>query len=123
MALLFASVIFLLYLCSAKCNNQHYAKDFEYFGFVFFFYSNEHEPIHVHVTHKGCQSIFELIMDNGVLVEIRVREKAGEEPLSSKDQKTAEEFIRKYSKNIITKWIKFFVLRQAVKSTTIKTKL
>ena len=47
MALLFASVIFLLYLCSAKCNNQHYAKDFEYFGFVFFFYSNEHEPIHV----------------------------------------------------------------------------
>ncbi len=66
---------------------------------------------------------FELIMDNGVLVEIRVREKAGEEPLSSKDQKTAEEFIRKYSKNIITKWIKFFVLRQAVKSTTIKTKL
>ena len=123
MALLFASVIFLLYLCSAKCNNQHYAKDFENFGFVFFFYSNEHEPIHVHVTHNGCQSIFELIMDNGVLVEIRVREKAGEEPLSSKDQKPAQEFIRKYSKNIITKWIKFFVLRQAVKSTTIKTKL
>ena len=27
-------------------------KIFEYFGFVFFFYSNEHEPIHVHVTHK-----------------------------------------------------------------------
>ncbi len=98
-------------------------KIFEYFGFVFFFYSNEHEPIHVHVTHKGCQSIFELIMDNGILTEIRVREKAGEEPLPSKDQKTAEEFIRKYSKNIITKWIKFFVLRQAVKSTTIKTKL
>ena len=55
-------------------------KIFEYFGFVFFFYSNEHEPIHVHVTHKGCQSIFELIMDNGILTEIRVREKAGEEP-------------------------------------------
>ena len=28
MALLFASVIFLLYLCNAKCNNQHYAKVF-----------------------------------------------------------------------------------------------
>ena len=109
---------------SAKSKQRIYMpKIFEYFGFVFFFYSNEHEPIHVHVTHKGCQSIFELIMDNGILTEIRVREKAGEEPLSSKDQKTAEEFIRKYSKNIITKWIKFFVLRQAVKSTTIKTKL
>ena len=77
----------------------------------------------MHVTHNGCQSIFELIMLNGELVEIRVREKAGEEPLSAKDKKTAEEFIRKYSKNIIAKWVKFFVLRQAVKSTTIKTKI
>lgn len=98
-------------------------KIFEYFGFVFFFYSNEHEPIHVHVTHKGCQSIFELIMLNGELVDIRVRDKAGEEPLSTKDQKTAEDFIRKYSKNIVNKWVRFFVMKQVVKSTTIKTKL
>lgn len=98
-------------------------KIFEYFGFVFFFYSNEHEPIHVHVTHNNCQSIFELIMMDGELVEIRVREKTGEEPLLAKDKKTAEEFIRKYSKNIINKWVRFFVMKQAVKSTTIKTKL
>jgi len=98
-------------------------KIFEYFGFVFFFYSNEHEPIHVHVTHKGCQSIFELIMQDGKLVEIRMREKSGAEPLSAKDQKTAEAFIQKYSKNIISKWVKFFVMRQVVRSTIIKTKL
>jgi len=98
-------------------------KIFEYFGFIFFFYSNEHEPIHVHVTHGGCQSVFELIMLDGELVDIRLREKVGEEPLSAKDQKTAEAFIRKYYPNIISKWIKFFVLKQAVKSTTIKTKL
>jgi hypothetical protein len=98
-------------------------KIFEYFGFIFFFYSNEHEPIHVHVMHNGCQSIFELIMMDGTLVEVRIREKAGEEPLSSKDKKTAEAFIRKYSKNIIQKWVKFFVMKQAVKSTNIKTKI
>lgn len=96
---------------------------YQYFGFVFFFYSNEHTPIHVHVTHGGCQSIFEIIMQNGELAEIRVREKAGEEPLSSKDKKTAEAFIRKYHKNIIEKWINFFVRKQAVRSTNIKTKL
>ena len=98
-------------------------KIFEYFGFVFFFYSNEHEPIHVHVTHSGCQSIYELIILDGELVDIRIREKAGEEPLSAKDQKTAEAFIHKYYPNIISKWIKFFVLKQAIKSTSIKTKL
>ena len=40
-------------------------------------------------------------MMDGELVEIRVREKAGEDPLPNKDKKTAEAFIRKYSKNII----------------------
>lgn len=28
-------------------------KIFEYFGFIFYFFSNEHEPIHVHVQHSG----------------------------------------------------------------------
>ena len=98
-------------------------KIFEYFGFIFFFYSNEHEPIHVHVLHNGRQSIFELIMMNGELVDIRVREKAGEEPLTGKDKKVAEAFIRKYSKNIIAKWVRFFIMKQAVKSTNIKVKL
>jgi predicted peroxiredoxin len=31
--------------------------------------------------------------------------------------------IRKYHKNIIDKWVKFFVLKQSVRSTNIKKKL
>ena len=42
-------------------------KIFEYFGFIFYFYSNEHEPIHVHVIHGARESIFDLIMMNGAL--------------------------------------------------------
>lgn len=98
-------------------------KIFEYFGFVFYFYSNEHEPIHVHVMHGGKESIFDLIMMNGELSELRVREKKSEEPLSEKDKRTAEDFIRKYYKNIIDKWVKFFVLKQAIRSTHIKKKI
>lgn len=37
-------------------------KIFEYFGFIFYFYSNEHEPIHVHVIHGDKENIFDLIM-------------------------------------------------------------
>ena len=33
-------------------------KIFEYFGFIFLFYSNEHEPIHVHVMKDGHEAIF-----------------------------------------------------------------
>ena len=98
-------------------------KIFEYFGFVFYFYSNEHEPIHVHVTHSCCETIFELVMSGGKLAEVRRRAKKGIDMLSDKDAKTAERFILRYADNIIGKWIKFFVLKQRVKSTTITRKL
>ena len=98
-------------------------KIFEYFGFVFYFYSNEHEPIHVHVIHGDCETIFELILSNGELVDVRKRLKQGKPALTSKDVKIAEMFIEKYSKNIIDKWVKFFVYKKPVRSTQIKTKI
>ena len=98
-------------------------KIFEYFGFIFYFYSNEHEPIHVHVLHGGKESIFDLIMMNGELIEVRVREKKNAEPLPEKDKRVAEGFIRKYHKNIIDKWVKFFIMKQAIRSTNIKKKI
>ena len=98
-------------------------KIFEYFGFIFYFYSNEHEPIHVHVIHGDKESVFDLIIMNGELTDIRTRNKKGADPLSDKDRKTAEAFIKKYHKNIIDKWVKFFVMKQAIRSTNIKKKL
>ena len=72
---------------------------------------------------EGKESIFDLIMMNGELLEVRVREKKSAEPLPEKDKRIAEEFIRKYHKNIIDKWVKFFIMKQAVRSTNIKKKL
>lgn len=73
--------------------------------------------------HGAKESVFDLVMMDGELSEVRVREKKGAEPLPEKDKRTAEEFIRKYYKNIIDKWVKFFVLKQAIRSTNIKKKL
>lgn len=98
-------------------------KIFEYFGFVFFFYSNEHEPIHVHVKHSSKEAIFDLIIEDGVLVEIVRREAKDALPLPKKDEKVAREFIKTYYKEIIDKWVRFFVLREEVKTTEIKVKL
>ena len=98
-------------------------KIFEYIGFIFYFYSNEHEPVHVHVLHDSHESIFEIIMLDGKLSEIRIREKAGAEPLTERDKRTATAFVQKYHRNIIDKWIRFFVYRQRVRNTSIKKKL
>ena len=106
-----------------KLSNSVMPKIFEYFGFIFYFYSNEHEPIHVHVMHGTRESIFDLIIMDGELAELHVREKRGAEPLPEKDKRTAEAFIRKYHKNIIDKWVRFFVMKQSIRSTNIKKKI
>ena len=85
-------------------------KIFEYFGFVFFFYSNEHEPIHV--IRGECQSVFELIWNNGELDTIVKRTTKG-----------YPSFIKVYSKQIIQKWIDYFVMKKQVQCTEIKTRI
>jgi len=98
-------------------------KIFEYFGFIFYFYSNEHEPIHVHVKHGGEECVFDLIIENDSLVRLERREKQGAEPLNSQDAKNAIEFIEYYWREITEKWIDCFVYRKAVKNTLITKRI
>ena len=49
---------------------------FRKFGFLFFFYSREHEPIHVHVEGEEGLVIYDLINDKFVIREIKGKIKA-----------------------------------------------
>lgn len=98
-------------------------KIFEYFGFIFLFYSDEHEPIHVHVMKDGHEAIFEIILENGELVEIHKRNSNKIPPLSEKDISTAEAFVKKYYKNIVDKWVNFFIYKKRIRSTKITKKI
>jgi hypothetical protein len=98
-------------------------KIFEYFGFVFFFYSNEHEPIHVHVIRGERQSIFELILEDGVVVSLLKRAAKGCQPLLGKEAATAETFIKVYSQQIIQKWVDYFIMKKKIDCTEIKIRL
>ncbi|MBQ2906619.1 MAG: DUF4160 domain-containing protein [Bacteroidales bacterium] len=95
---------------------------FEYFGFVFKFYSNEHEPIHVHVQKGGAEVIFEIIIDDAEIVEIRQRNSKAQ-TFSENDLKIALSFVEKYAPEIVDKWIDFFVLKKKIKKTNIKDKI
>ena len=98
-------------------------KIYEYFGFIFYFYSNEHEPIHVHAIHGDKESVFYLIMQDGKLIKINIRKRKGIDMLVDKDINIAETFIRRYHKEIIEKWVTFFVMKQNVKCTVITKKI
>jgi hypothetical protein len=98
-------------------------KIFEYFGFIFLFYSNEHDPIHVHVIKNGCEVVFELLIQEGKLVELNVRHSNKMPPLEEKDIAIVEPFVRKYYKNIVEKWVNFFVYKKRVRVTKITKKV
>ena len=98
-------------------------KIYEYLGFIFFFYSNAHEPVHVHVIKSGKQTVFEIILSDGVLVEIRRRKESGYNLLDEKDAIQVEDFIKAYYRNIIDKWMNFFVLKKRVRCTLITKKI
>ena len=96
---------------------------YEYFGLVFYFFSNEHDPIHVHVKKGDRETIFELIIYNDVLTEIKTRKRRGKEMLSANDENKTKDFIIFYAKDIVKKWIKFFLLKSTVKVVHVKTKI
>ncbi|MBK9175184.1 MAG: DUF4160 domain-containing protein [Flavobacteriales bacterium] len=48
-------------------------KLYEYFGLVFLMFSNEHSPIHVHVRYGTTESVLELVIRDGKVVDVVFR--------------------------------------------------
>ena len=94
-------------------------KIYEYLGLFFFFYANEHLPVHVHVSVAEFESKFELEYENGKLIEVGIKNVKGKKPLEPKNEKEAMRFIKKYHAGIIEKWKQFFVENKKVKCEVI----
>ena len=76
---------------------------FTFFGLRFLFYSNDHEPIHVHVV-KG-QGIVKESAKFNILPEIELVENNG---LKSNELKIAEMVIEENLELIAEKWNEYF---------------
>ena|SRR3972149_2799561 len=98
-------------------------KIFEYLGILIFFYSNEHEPIHVHAKKGEFESKAEFYIVNGEISEIKIRNIKGSKPLKGKDLKDFEIFLEKYADKIVDKWINYFVYHKDVKFEKITKRL
>lgn len=73
---------------------------FRMFGLKFFFWSREHEPIHVHVENADGEAKFEILPDG-----IRLKENYG---IKSKDLKLAEAILEENKELAINEWNKYF---------------
>ena len=70
------------------------------FGMRFFFYSREHEPIHVHVKGADGKAKFDILPEGIVLVK--------NEGLNPKDIKAAEMVLEENKELAIEKWNEYF---------------
>lgn len=74
---------------------------FRKFGFRFFFYSDEHEPIHIHVSKGENEASY-----NVTETEINLRENYG---MNNKELKKIEMLIVENRELIIESWDNYFI--------------
>jgi hypothetical protein len=89
-------------------------KLYEYLGLVVFFYSNEHEPMHVHARYQGYESRIDIIIEKGDVKELLVREVKGKKPLPKSQLKDFEHLVGKLSDEIVQSWINYFVYNMSL---------
>jgi hypothetical protein len=98
-------------------------KLYEYFGLIVMFYSNEHEPVHVHGKFQGRESRAEIILLNGAVQEILYSGIEGRAPLNPNELRFFQEIVTAKADEIVAKWIDFFVLHKTISSERISRRL
>ena len=98
-------------------------KIFEYLGIIIMFYSNEHEPIHVHGKYQGCESKAEFIIVDGKIIEVIIKDVKGKRPLPRKELKEFKKFVEAFKDDIVQKWIDYFVYHKSVACIKIEGKV
>ncbi|MGE4294929.1 MAG: DUF4160 domain-containing protein [Campylobacterales bacterium] len=98
-------------------------KLYEYLGIAILFYSNEHEPVHVHGKFQGFESKAELIIENGIVTEVLIREVKGRKPLPAGELAEFKRFVEAFKAEIVQKWIDYFVYHRQQKCIRIEGKV
>lgn len=87
------------------------------------FYSNDHEPIHVHAKCQGRENKAELIIENGIITDIVYSEVRGKRPLSSTEMKDFQSLVEDRAEDIVQKWIDYFVHHKQIPSEVISRRI
>ncbi len=94
-----------------------------YFGLVVYFYTNEHEPIHVHGEYQGHEAKAEIILRNGKITKIIFSNVAGMPRLDGAKLKDFKRLVKIKADEIVARWIDYFVKNVRHKPELITRKL
>ena len=90
---------------------------------IVLFYSNEHEPIHVHGKYQDKESKAEIILVEGEIKEIKIANVKGKRPLEGRNLKDFEVLVRHFASDIVKKWIDYFVYHKSISSIKIQQEI
>jgi hypothetical protein len=94
-------------------------KLYEYLGLDVFFYSNEHQPVHVHGQCQGREGRAELQIVQGRVVSIDFMPQPGRPPLKTAEMRLFRALVEAKSDEIVQKWVDYFVLHKSVSTEKI----
>jgi len=79
---------------------------YDYLGIKIGFYSNEHEPIHVHAVYNGAVMKVVLHAENGVVHRVSYKEEVGD--FNKAKLADLKKFISKNKNALYFAWVQFF---------------
>jgi uncharacterized protein YbaA (DUF1428 family) len=98
-------------------------KLYEYFGLVVFFYTNEHQPIHVHGEFQNGHAKAEIFLKEGKIVRIVFSDISGKRPLPGSKMNDFRTLVKAKADDIIRRWIEYFVFKKQNTPEVITRKL
>jgi hypothetical protein len=98
-------------------------KLYEYFGLAVFFFTNEHDPIHVHGWYQGCRAKAEIFLKNGKVLKILFVNGDGKRPLPPAQMKNFRTLVRAKADDIVRRWVEYFVFQKNERTEKITRKL
>ena len=98
-------------------------KIFEYLGISVFFYSNEHEPVHVHGRYASTESKAEILIVDGAVLKILIKKVKNREPLKGSKLTEFKKLVEIHVDYIVKCWIDYFVYNKKLSCLKIAGRL
>ncbi|MBR4678563.1 MAG: DUF4160 domain-containing protein [Bacteroidales bacterium] len=94
-------------------------KIYEYLGIVIQFFSNEHDPVHIHAsTDKGAMKVSFFIKD-GKIIKTKFEHIGGK----FDKEKDLRIFVKEYKDRLVNAWVDYFVYHKSITCIKITKKL
>ena len=93
----------------------------EYLGITLMFYSNEHEPIHVHAKYNDAEIKVSFFIREGKIYRTTYVLEYGNFPKSK--LKLLKKLIAQYKEEIINLWTDYFIWNKSIQVIKINKKL